>query len=32
MKQMREQGVAVKDISKQMDIPLRTIYYHLGRD
>lgn len=26
---LREQNVPVKDIAKQMNIPLRTVYYHL---
>lgn len=26
---LRQQGTPVKDIAKQMNIPLRTVYYHL---
>lgn len=27
--ELRDGGVAVKDIAKRMNIPLRTVYYHL---
>jgi hypothetical protein len=29
IRNLRGQGTAVKDIAKQMNIPLRTVYYHL---
>ncbi len=29
IKEYRNSGVPVKDIAKQMGIPLRTVYYHL---
>lgn len=29
IRELRNQGVAVKDIAQQMNIPLRTVYYHL---
>ncbi|MFC2175165.1 DUF1699 family protein [archaeon] len=29
IKEMRKEGVPVKNIAKEMAIPLRTVYYHL---
>ncbi len=31
MIEMREQGTPVKEISEQMDVPIRTIYFYLNK-